>query len=400
MAPGVREVDVNTNHEVKTYLKRRSNHALNFVKQLYDIAKTTTVLTDGSESLITYMDLSLVCNLARVNMHIDKEWDMVAPLIRRNAQTLTHITVITNNVGAITGLVRDSNGGLSTEYPCLHTLSVHLVVDPTESQRLTINEAVPFPRLRYLNLTGYYPFGDDLPFRGNAASLESLVLGLSQALVTVLVKHNVFTAVSHPKIQCVRMKYEYCQFPDELSTATSCMQFVLGIAPGAPVRVLPNMSKYEDGLASALSMLSRHTNLQVLDLYGAHILFWDAISLIRSLPLLSDLTTIPMHINELPKGITLAELPAYMCSTYAPMSERFRFWHAGYNEICYPTTHARCMLLIALVCPNFTYATPPLPYTSGRLSFMKRMKEEIASDMFKPYVPRLRHLLFNGWSKC
>ncbi|KAJ2811985.1 hypothetical protein FBU31_007668, partial [Coemansia sp. 'formosensis'] len=251
----------------------------------------------------------LVCNLTRVNMRIDKEWDMVAPLICRNAQTLTHITVITANVGAITGLVRDS-GGLSTEYPCLHTLSVHLVVDPTESQRLTINEAVPFPRLRYLNLTGYYPFGDDLPFRGNAASLESLVLGLSQALVTVLKKHRVFTAVSHPKIQCVRMKYDYYQAPDELSTATSCMQFVLGIAPGAPVRVLPNMTKYEDGLASALSMLSRHTNLQVLDLYGAHILFWDAISLIGSLPLLSDLTTIPMHVNELPQGITLAELPA------------------------------------------------------------------------------------------
>ncbi|KAJ2820144.1 hypothetical protein FBU31_005310, partial [Coemansia sp. 'formosensis'] len=72
MAPGVREVDVNTNHEVKTYLKRRSDHALNFVKQLYDIAKITTALTDGSESLITYMDLSLVCNLTRVNMRIDK----------------------------------------------------------------------------------------------------------------------------------------------------------------------------------------------------------------------------------------------------------------------------------------------------------------------------------------
>ncbi|KAJ2098538.1 hypothetical protein GGI09_003263 [Coemansia sp. S100] len=53
------------------------------------------------------------------------------------------------------------------------------------------------------------------------------------------------------------------------------------------------------------------------------------------------------------------------------------------------------MLLLALACPNFDYAAAP---SSQRELFMEVMEKDIFSDLFKPYVPRLRRLLFNLWN--
>ncbi|KAJ2032954.1 hypothetical protein H4S03_005981 [Coemansia sp. S3946] len=124
---------------------------------------------------------------------------------------------------------------------------------------------------------------------------------------------------------------------------------------------------------------------------------WQAISLVKSLPLLSDLTAPFPRIGAMPYGVTRAELPKYMTSTYSPMGERFRCWHLQYCTDEDQTGDVEWMLLLALICPNFDYVATG---QERRESFMEDLEWYIDLERFSSYAPRLRRLLFNGWQNC
>ncbi|KAJ2058947.1 hypothetical protein GGI17_004731 [Coemansia sp. S146] len=127
-----------------------------------------------------------------------------------------------------------------------------------------------------------------------------------------------------------------------------------------------------------------------LSLTEAWLELWNVLSLIKSLPLLSDLHIFSAQLGLIPTGIEKSNLPAYIRSKYAPVGERFRCWHFhGYlREI--ECEIVNCVLLLALACPAFDYASSP---TCDRSSFTESMLEAIESDMLKDYAPRLQRLL-------
>ncbi|KAJ2055988.1 hypothetical protein GGI17_006424, partial [Coemansia sp. S146] len=90
------------------------------------------------------------------------------------------------------------------------------------------------------------------------------------------------------------------------------------IAPGAVVR---KISDWYLGPAPppVLSLLSRHPSLQVLALPGLRLSIWDAMTLIQSLPLLSDLHAKAPALSPMPAGVTKRKLIAYVSSNYSPM---------------------------------------------------------------------------------
>ncbi|KAJ2060377.1 hypothetical protein GGI08_003051 [Coemansia sp. S2] len=92
---------------------------------------------------------------------------------------------------------------------------------------------------------------------------------------------------------------------------------------------------------------------------------WDAITLIRSLPLLSDLETGTLGLGELPRDVSMASLPEYVRSNYAPMGKRFRCWHTYEDH--------------------------------EREQFMAAMQEKIAEPGFSQDAPRLGRLLREKW---
>ncbi|KAJ2033078.1 hypothetical protein H4S03_005891 [Coemansia sp. S3946] len=112
---------------------------------------------------------------------------------------------------------------------------------------------------------------------------------------------------------------------------------------------------------------------------------------IRSLPLLSDLGTGTLGLGELPRDVSMASLPEYVRSNYAPMGKRFRCWHTCYcceNDV---TEIVTVVLLLALACPNFDYAA--LDEDHEREQFMEAMQEKIIEPGFSQDAPRLRRLL-------
>ncbi|KAJ2780832.1 hypothetical protein GGI18_003784, partial [Coemansia linderi] len=115
------------------------------------------------------------------------------------------------------------------------------------------------------------------------------------------------------------------------------------------------------------------------------------------LPLLTDFYAYPQSIGTLPSGVAKNKLVNYVRSTYAPMSRRFRCWHLKCVVYVSLEIAVRCVLLLALACPNMDYAAIAPP---SRVAFMELMKKAIDSREFQPYAPRLRRLLFDGPLDC
>ncbi|KAJ2802194.1 hypothetical protein H4S07_004752 [Coemansia furcata] len=167
-------------------------------------------------------------------------------------------------------------------------------------------------------------------------------------------------------------------------------RFSLSIGPGAPVRKIDNLENNEMAWPQILPLFRTYDSIQVLVLAKMRPTFWDTITLIRSLPLLSDLHTQMPNLGEMPAGVNLTQLPAYVILHYPTMGKRFRFWNIVQSgrEISNETVH--CMLLLALICPNFDHAALP---SDDSQWFMDKMKAIINTDGYKQYATRMQRLL-------
>ncbi|KAJ2555804.1 hypothetical protein GGH95_005421, partial [Coemansia sp. RSA 1836] len=276
VAPGIRKVDVWSYSNAEELVKRRDIHILDLIQQLYDIVEVKAAITRDSVSLVEYLDLEPIRDLVRVAYRIDTISSRIMPLIRRSAQTLQSLDLTAVAHIDYTELIRDpDSGGRWVEYPCLHTLGLYSEYETVLSRSSISNGAVPFPRLRRVEMRWAYPFGDDVLFRGNAATLEYLEILPDPEMVAILKRHNIFTPTSHPKLQCVNINLRFSDVPGAFATASEYLQFALSIASRASVLTIPCLPSFGGTLTTELEVLGNHDSLQVLALYSAALSFWD-----------------------------------------------------------------------------------------------------------------------------
>ncbi|KAJ2874449.1 hypothetical protein GGH93_002413 [Coemansia aciculifera] len=289
--------------------------------------------------------------------------EQIFQLAQRNSSTLQSLKVSGNAITDVSGLLQNTDSSY-VQYPCLHTFQLRGPMDFGESQRPEFPGAVPFPSLWRLDIGYVYPFGDDMVFRGNAATLESLILKPSPGTVRILKEYRVFTPVSHPRLQHVRVLLKPNSEPNIFASDVDYMRFVLSIEPSAPVRTMFDRLN-NPGLQSILPVLGEHTCIQVLALGMLHLDLWEAIALVKALPLPSDLYTADPTI--VPWPVPTHKLPAHVIANYAPTGNRLRCWHFDINSDNGLKNVVRCVLLLALVCQNFDYADVGIIYISRRL---------------------------------
>ncbi|KAJ2061157.1 hypothetical protein GGI17_003267 [Coemansia sp. S146] len=341
----------------------------------------------GYTSVSAEFQLDNIRHLVQIKCHFEGDNNQFTLLARRNAQSLEHLSLGSNQGIDIPSLLQNSDGSCVV-YSHLHTLNMCYRYHP--SPLPVFPAAVPFPRLLRLSLPSLYPFGDDTLFRGNAAILEHLVLQLNHAVVTMLRRHRVFTPTSHPMLRFVKLPFYNGLVSGTFATADESMLFSLSIGPGAAVREIYGAACI-DKPEIALASIGRYTSIQVLKLARVSLDLWDVITLTQSLLLLSDLHTPQPKPVSVPDDIVHDDLPDYVQRTYAPAGKRFRCWHLSYHRFGDHLAVVMCVLLLALVCPNFDYAATPSDMRQG---FMRQMEESIASEAFKKYAPRLQRLLF------
>ncbi|KAJ2886507.1 hypothetical protein IWW38_005225, partial [Coemansia aciculifera] len=153
-------------------------------------------------------------------------------LVRQNASTLEYLALTDDQESVFSSLITSPDGS-AVAYPHLHTLNLFGGSFGSDGPRPISNGHILFPRLCSLHLRCCYPFGDDIMFRGNSATLKCLELFLDATTVSILKRHNVFTPVSHPMLQCIKLEANESLIPDSFATATEAMRFMQTIGPEA-----------------------------------------------------------------------------------------------------------------------------------------------------------------------
>ncbi|KAJ2258963.1 hypothetical protein GGI13_000288 [Coemansia sp. RSA 455] len=360
MSPRVSEIYLGISYKSGDSAPGSGKHMRFLVSKLSELTDTT-FFTDGCDELLESPDLVPVCKLACISFEIKKDASQITQLARLNALTLQTIGICSRGDVDISGLIRDPDDGEYVEYPRARTLTMWFRSDSVVLQRPNFKGAVPFPNLQRLVLGSGHPFGDDVLFRGNGATLKLLY---------------------------VTIHLPFAFYPDELVEATACLKFGYGIVPGAPVRSIVSNGYKNDVIPPNISLLGSDSNIQYLCIPKTSPSIWDVITLVKSFPLLSDLHTGSSTIVVLPQGITEEKLPKYVLAKYAPMGKRFRCWHL--SSAGYPMQVVLSVLLLALICPNFDHAA--VEYTRSQL-FMEILERQITMPHFKQYAPRLKRLL-------
>ncbi|KAJ1670768.1 hypothetical protein GGF38_001291 [Coemansia sp. RSA 25] len=337
------------------------------------------------------LQLSGLTRLAYSSLAFSDNGEVVIQLAQRNALTLQHFSIELQLDTIISSFIQNADGSY-VQYPCLYTLRIHGPKLPIATLRRVFPGAVPFPHLLRLSIGYMYPFGDDTPFRGNAATLKSLKLDPSPGMLSILYEHKVFTPISHPKLQYVSLGVISDFEPSPFDTDVEYMRFALSIGPNAPVRTVRD-TLVGPRIQSVIPVLREHSCIQVLTFFGLELNIWDVIALVKALPLLTDLYTAASVLGPLPNGMPKHKLPAYVIENCALASKRFRCWNFFCNAESEIKGSVRCVLLLALACPDFDYAAVNL---ASRELFMAYMKKMIVTDGFRPYKTRLRRLLFGG----
>ncbi|KAJ2684591.1 hypothetical protein IWW39_004810 [Coemansia spiralis] len=284
------------------------------------------------EGVIVVRFMDVIRDLVHLRTNFCHNALQTMELIRQNAPTLQYLHT-TSHESDISGIIRGDDGAF-VEYPHLETLYINHITIGRMSPLSSFDGAVPFPSLRRLICGDDYPFSDELVlFRGNAATLEYLHLPLTRSLANTLIRHGVFTRESHPKLQ-----YVILLPPSDIMSGRNAglglvsidglgepdyARLMMDIAPGAAVRKIYYWAPRRL-TPPVLSLFSKHVSLQVLVMPKLRLSIWDAMTLIRLLPSLSNLHALAPTLDPLPAGVTSDGLIPYVLSNYSPMAVRFR----------------------------------------------------------------------------
>ncbi|KAJ2041153.1 hypothetical protein H4S04_007746 [Coemansia sp. S16] len=339
--------------------------------RLYQLVPSIVLRNDQRTDPVEFLTNN-ISDLVHIDIKLGSI-DPIARLARQSASTLQSLIAETSGGGVVSQLFWVADGSY-TEYPQLRVLKLNHYTETSWGGYPSFPGAVPFPSLRGLKLS----------------TLEYLDLEVESEAVKMFKERGLFTPTSHPKLKYVKFELEGDRGLYPFATETAYIQFLLNIGRSAAVRVLPHMDS-QTGVYAVLSLLGDYPSIQVLQLRSTRLSLWDAITIIRSLPLLSDLHCESLALNPLPDEVTEDELSAYLVSNYGQIGERFRCFHVYCMSGRLLKEVVTCVLLLALICPNLDYCVPPVDYFAY---FMNRLKDAIDSDGFKDNAPRLRRLLF------
>ncbi|KAJ2031850.1 hypothetical protein IW146_000755 [Coemansia sp. RSA 922] len=400
MAPMVCEIEVvGTSNPVT--LPADTQHMNGFLSQVFQLA--TRVVYKVSEHNVPLelpavsishlvhidMDVSVDTIVTRTQTTPQAQQNATMHLARQNAMTLQSLSIGTYTWENISGLVKGANGD-DVAYPQLRVLKLRSGWGNYGHCRPVITNVVPFPQLCHLHIAGPFPFGDDILFRGNADTLKCLDIILDRDMANMLKRHSVFTSISHPRLRCVKIELPLGYVQDDFATDETRLQYLLDIAPAATMREIKGLNSCT-WFHSSLPVFGDYTNLQVLVLPDTRLTLWDAITLIELLPLLSEIQNPSPVVGSLPAEVTTDMLPEYVVSKYVSLSKSFRCWRITYEDKWVSRGDTiSCVLLLALVCPNFDHA---ITSSSNSNLFMAHIREAISTNMFLPYASSLQRLL-------
>ncbi|KAJ2067566.1 hypothetical protein GGI16_009639, partial [Coemansia sp. S142-1] len=220
--------------------------------------------------------------------------------------------------------------------------------DPIE--RVLAPDIVPFPVLQCLRLFSRYPFGDDVMFRGNSATLEKLSICLDAEDIAILMCNPVFNG----EFRNLRTLYIDNGFGRNNLTQVpmpTMHKFIRNVAANArKVSLTSNIPL--SGLIDLTSSGCRFESIQFLDMRSKKSSLHDILRLLNALPVLAKLFC---DIDDLDSGFKLLtddDLPDHVASNFGNAGNHLHTWllpHAGGER---SMKVADYVMLLAIACPR------------------------------------------------
>ncbi|KAJ2032666.1 hypothetical protein IWW57_000098 [Coemansia sp. S610] len=286
-------------------------------------------------------------------------------------------------------------GGTTTPAVYMNLAEFYVSTIATSNQRpwAAIEDIEPFPALSQLSVLADYPFGDDLLFRGNGATLHTLHLPYSVVAQNKLGRFDVFRRSGVATMRCVsigdlaRVDRESVAEHSEASIKP-LVHRMLEIA--ARLNFATSMPR--DLVFQSLCAAPNTATLRHLDFGQQLYAVDDIIQLVAALPSLACLSCGIRGLQAEVAAIPASKRPSRLREKHYPLSMNFRTLLVNYEREGVSTEDvAYAAMLIAVLCPNFVQVVLP---NEQRRDFGREIAWAWVNSTFRPYADAIRRLIY------
>ncbi|KAJ2157508.1 hypothetical protein GGF46_004455 [Coemansia sp. RSA 552] len=330
--------------------------------------------------------------------HLHYDWSMFGEesyqLLYAHADTLASVQLRSSGVINYNRLVQKSDRS-AVIYPQLRTLRIEIDgADLNAIQWRTPHTVTFFPALREFALNNIYPFEDDTVFRGNRDILESISITIDWSSFESLRSHGMLGKGACPQLQCLAISQEKdAHLFDSMMLPPTMIGYWLQAAPKlTALSILVNDMEIKEGLLASLPMSLCSGSLQVLVVPYVRLSLPEMATLLVQLPLLTDLHCKPGGLGkDLDDAEPLNLVKTLLADFVKPLNKQFKFWRVVPESSCMPDVLAKMAMLLAVVCPQFTYAavTP-----TKRAHYEDCLFQAMDNKPFSEYVDQIRPLFY------
>ncbi|KAJ2063646.1 hypothetical protein GGI17_001582 [Coemansia sp. S146] len=215
----------------------------------------------------------------------------------------------------------------------------------------------PFPNLVTLVISGHYPFSDDVCFRGNAVNLRFVTIPYDVLAQSIIDRSEVFTNVRQTRLRrftvCEASKDESNKVEDRDIGAINTQIGLIAVSSSCLVY---RPSHTRNGIIRSFLNQPGLDSLQQLELSRRTLILEDVVELVRVLPGLLHLNCQLSKISTSRNSTTIANEVDQIHARLYPLNTHFRNWATGCGTAVSARHLARSVMLIAVLCPNFSMA--------------------------------------------
>ncbi|KAJ2833937.1 hypothetical protein GGI24_000626 [Coemansia furcata] len=331
------------------------------------------------------------------------ESSMVFPAFARlaqlNARTLVSLSIGLYEHNDWPALV------LSNEAPIVFPLLSSLIIKVPQGLRFRhdtvlppIDNVAPFPRISRLEIHGCYPFGDDVFFRGNGATLKTLRIPIYGIGCRALSRFNVLnrSGVTRMDVVCIDIMDDYYtdrQVFNNMFSETEDggigEQFPAILEVATTLKLMSDTRQMH--FFNNICMAPSTSVVQHLTITKPELSTMQIIKIIFGLPtLISFACNLSKASAASAESIPPAEIPRVLHEKYYPLSHNFKTLRASRGGTVSTNRMAIAAAQIAAICPSFVFVDV-LP--GLRKDLKLKIGVAISKANFKPFADSVRHLL-------
>ncbi|KAJ2097336.1 hypothetical protein GGI16_004586, partial [Coemansia sp. S142-1] len=252
--------------------------------------------------------IDLIPEVSSLTMRFTDTLDMHTSLVHKCANTLLSLNVGISNAKT---LFYDANENIVV-YPHLKDLSLTATPSAFTSDRVSVPNVVPLPKMEVIRVGIPYLYTDDVLFRGNSTTLKGLVISINKNTIDVLNRNQVFRN-NYKNLKLVIDK----TYPGEDLTLISdadMNKFFSSLVRTA--RTLKLASEVSFNYLIAAAPPNGFEYLQALCITKDNMALFDVLRLLKVLPSLINIICGFDSLGSELRDIAANDLPNYVASTY------------------------------------------------------------------------------------